>query len=167
MNTMGERRIVKPTNDRRAGALLVDAVIGLAVLTVGILGFLFSFQVSFRATRDVGVKDQVAAAMENAVETLKAADFSTLYATYQGANLPALDVLAPDGSPATVQVDFHVNETALPPEYGPLPDIDGDISQDTVNASGHYVLLPTRLTVDYSMSYGAEREVLFLVLAGD
>ena len=157
----------KITSDRRAGALLLDAVMGLAVLTVGILAFLFSFQMNFRVTSDVGVEDQAAAALENAVETLKAADFTTLYATYQGARLPALDIVAPDGSPATVQVGFDVNETALPAEYGPIADIDGDGSRSTQNASASYVLLPARLTLDYQTSYGAEQKVLFLILAGN
>jgi hypothetical protein len=157
----------KTTMDRQAGALLIDAVLGLTVLTIGILSFFFVFQMTFRATSDVGVEDQAGAAIENAAETLKTADFATLYATYQGARLPALDVIAPDGSPATVQVDFDVNEAALPPEYGPVVDIDGDGALDTANASGHYVLLPARLTLDYGMSYGAEQKVLFLVLAED
>jgi hypothetical protein len=154
------------TGDRQDGFLLVDAVLGLTVLTIGILAFLFAFQMSFRVTSDVGVEDHVDAAMENAVETLGAAGFSTLYATYQGAKLPAADVLAPDGTPATVQISFDVNETALPLEYGPVTDIDGDGLKGTPNASGHYLLLPTRLTIDYLMSYGPERKEVFLLLAG-
>ena len=81
--------------------------------------------------------------------------------------MPAMDVLLPDGSPAAVDVSFDVNETALPPEYGPLADLDGDGVNMTRDVSGTYVLLPARLTLDYAMSYGLERKVLFLVLAND
>jgi hypothetical protein len=140
---------------------------GLTVLMVGVLSYLFALHTSFRSTRDIGVEDQVGAALENAVETLKIAGFSTLYATYQGTSLPATDVIAPDGSPATVQVAFDVNETTLSPEYGPVGDIDGDAAKNTIDASASYILLPTRLTVDYQMSYGAERKVIFLVLRDD
>jgi hypothetical protein len=152
---------------RRSGALLLDALMGLTVLTIGVLSYLFALQTSFRSTRDIGVEDQVGAALENAVETLKTAGFSTLYATYQGASLPATDVIAPSGAPATVRVDFDVNETALAAEYGPVADIDGDGAKATINASASYILLPTRLTLDYQMSYGAERKVIYLVLRDD
>jgi len=147
--------------------LLLDALMGLTVLTVGVLSYLFALQTSFRSTRDIGVEDQVGAALENAVETVKSAGFSTLYATHQGAKLPATDVIAPDGSAATVQVQFDVNETTLAAEYGPVADIDGDGAKATIDASGSYVLLPTRLTLDYQMSYGAERKVIYLVLRDD
>jgi hypothetical protein len=152
--------------DRQAGALLIDAVLGITVLTVGILSFLLAVQKTFRATSDVGVEDQAGAAIENAVEALKAADFATLYQT-RGARLPALALIAPDGSPAAVDVQFDVDETALPPQYGPLFDIDGDGSNGTRDASGHYVLLPARLTLNYLMSYGPERKALYVVLAED
>ena len=152
---------------RRSGALLLDALMGLTVLTIGVLSYLFALQTSFRSTRDIGVEDQVGAALENAVETLKVAGFSTLYATYQGARLPATDVIAPDGTPATVQVAFDVNEPALGPEYGPVADIDGDGAKATIDASASYILLPTRLTLDYQMSYGAERKIMYLVIRDD
>jgi len=103
--------------------------------------------------------------MGSAVETLRAADFSTLYGSYENASLPAAGLAAPDGSPAVVRVHFDVNEPALPAEYGPVADIDGDGAKTSVNASTSYVLLPTRLTLDYQMSYGPEVKILYLILA--
>src|SRR5688572_20506149 len=167
MMRAGKKRVSRSRLGRRSGALLLDALMGLTVLTIGVLSYLFALQTSFRSTRDIGVEDQVGAALENAVETVKAAAFSTLYATYQGTTLPATDVIAPDGSAATVRVDFDVNETTLSPEYGPVADIDGDGAKVTLDASGSYILLPTRLTVDYQMSYGAERKVIYMVLRDD
>ena len=163
----GRKTISRARLGRRSGALLLDALMGLTVLTIGVLSYLFALHTSFRSTRDIGVEDQVGAALENAIETLKTAPFSTLYATYQGTSLPATDVIAPNGSAATVQVQFDVNETTLPAEYGPVADIDGDGAKVTLNASGSYVLMPTRLTLDYQMSYGAERKVIYLVLRDD
>jgi hypothetical protein len=163
----GKKKSSRARFGRRSGALLLDALMGLTVLTIGVLSYLFALHTSFRSTRDIGVEDQVGAALENAVETLKTAGFSTLYATYQGASLPATDVIAPDGSPATVRVAFDVNETTLAAEYGPVADIDGDGAKVTLDASGSHILLPTRLTLDYQMSYGAERKVMYLVIRDD
>jgi Tfp pilus assembly protein PilV len=150
---------------REGGWLLVEAMVALTVLTVGILGFLFSFQANFRATRELGSRDLAEVALQGAVETLHAANFTTLYTTYNGVKLPATGLVAPDGTPATVLVQFDVNETTLPLEYGPVQDIDGDGVKTTTNASASYVLLPTRLTLNYQMSYGPETKTLYLVLA--
>jgi len=151
-------------NNRLEGWLLIEAMIALTVLTVGVLGFLFSFHANFRATRELGNRDLAQVAMESAAENLKAADFGTLYDNYKGATFPAPDLIQPDGNPAKVTVSFDVNETALPGEYGPLEDIDGDGVLNTVDASTTYILLPTRLTLTYLMSYGPETKTMYLVL---
>ena len=150
---------------REGGWLLIEIMIALTVLTVGVLGFMTSFQSNFRATRELGHRDMAHVAMESAIETLRAGTFTNLYSQYQGALLPAPGLTAPDGTPAVVRVHFDVNEPALPAEYGPLDDIDGDGAKTTANAATKYVLLPTRLTLDYQMSYGPEVKVLFIVLA--
>ena len=155
----------KTTTDREFGWMLVEVMIALTVLTVGVLGFLFSFQANFRATREMGSRDQAQVALESALETLQAANFSTLYATYQNTTLPAPGLTAPDGTPAVVRIQFDVNEPALPAQYGPVADIDGDGAKTTVNASTSYVLLPTRVTLDFEMSYGPESKTLFVVIA--
>jgi Tfp pilus assembly protein PilV len=152
-------------SDRQQGWLLVEAMVALTVLTVGVLGFLFSFQANFRATREMGNRDLAQAALENAVETLHSASFGTLYTTYQGARLPASGLLDPTGNPAQVVVQFDVNETLLAAEYGPVTDIDGDGANTTTNASTSYVLLPARLTLDYQMSYGPESKTVYLIFA--
>ncbi len=162
--TNGGRR--SPDAGRQSGWLLVEAMIAITVLTIGVLGFLFSFQANFRATREMGNRDLAAVAMETAVERLRSANFATIYATYQGYTFPADGLLAPDGSAAVVRVRFDVNETTLPAEYGPVLDIDGDGAKSTVDASAKYVLLPTCLTLSYQMSYGAEVKRLYLVLRG-
>jgi hypothetical protein len=102
-------------------------------------------------------------AIKAAAERLRGADFSSLYVLYSGAHLPAPGLKAPDGTPAVVKVEFDVNETALPPEYGPISDIDGDGAMGTIDASGSYELLPCRLTVTYQMPFGPESKTLHLV----
>ena len=151
--------------DRQQGWLLIEAMIAITVLTVGVLGFLFSFQANFRATREMGNRDLAQAAVETVLETLRSGNFTTLYGTYQGARIPAPGLVDPAGNPAQVQIQFDVNETTLAPEYGPVLDIDGDGAMNTTNASASYVLLPTRLTLTYQMSYGPETKTLFLILA--
>jgi len=151
--------------DRQQGWLLIEAMIAITVLTVGVLGFLFSFQANFRATREMGNRDLAQAAVETVVETLRSGNFPQLYATYQGVRLPAPGLVDAAGNAAQVQIQFDVNETTLAPEYGPVLDIDGDGAMSTTNASASYVLLPTRLTLTYQMSYGPETKTLFLILA--
>jgi hypothetical protein len=103
-------------------------------------------------------------ALDSAVETLRAASFQTLYGTYQNFSFPAPGLVDSTNSPAVVQLQFFVNETTLPVEFGPVLDIDGDGAKTTVSASASYVLLPARLTLTYQMSYGPETKTLFLVL---
>jgi hypothetical protein len=151
--------------EREGGWLLVEAMIALTVLTVGVLGFLFSFHANFRATRELGSRDLAQVALESAAETLRAADFGTLYGSFQGATFPAPGLVDAYGSQAVVRVQFDVNETALAAEYGPVEDIDGDGAKTTVDASSSYVLLPARLSLTFQMNYGPETKTLFLVLA--
>lgn len=152
-------------HDRESGWLLIEAMIALTVLTVGVLGFLFSFQANFRATREMGNRDQAQAALETAVETLQSGNFSTLYDNFNNVQLPAPGLLAVDGNPATVRVQFDVNEPTLPAQYGPVADIDGDGAMTNPDCSNSYVILPARLTLTYQMSYGPETKTLFVIIA--
>jgi len=65
---------------------------------------------------------------------------------------------------AAVLVRFEVNETSLPPEFGPLYDLDGDGMLDTPDISASYLLLPARLTITYPVIHGPETKVMCLVL---
>lgn len=149
---------------REEGWLVVEAVLALTVLTIGVLGFLFSFQSNFRATKEIGDRDLAQVALESAAETLRTADFKTLYATYQGSSLPCPGLRGPSGGPAVVRVQFHVDETKMPIEYGPVTDIDEDGIMATTDSSASYVLLPTRFALTYQTSYGLETRVMFVVL---
>jgi hypothetical protein len=150
---------------REGGWMLVEVMIAVTVLSVGVLGFMFSFQSNFKATRDIVTRDRAQAALMSAAEILRAANFSTLYAMYEGAAYTAGGLTSPDGGQAAVRVHFDVNETAMPAEYGPIHDIDGDGAMVTANASTSYVLLPTRLTLSYQAAYGPETRTLYMVLA--
>ena len=150
--------------DRRGGWMLLEVMIALSLLTVGVLGFMFTFQTNFKATQEIGSRDQGHEALESAVETLRCADFGTLYANYQGANLPAPGLLGADGNPAVVTVGFDVNETTLPAAYGPVTDIDGDGAMKTTNASAGYMILPTCLSLTFKVGLISETKVLYLVL---
>jgi Tfp pilus assembly protein PilV len=150
---------------RRQGWLLIEAMIALTVLTVGVLGFMFSFQANFRATREISSRDVAQVAMDSAIETLRSGNFSTLYATYQNYQFPTTGLQATSSGPPVVTVVFHVNETTLPTEYGPLWDINGDGAKTSTNCSTNYILLPARLTLTYQMSFGPETKTVYLVLA--
>lgn len=149
---------------RREGWLLLELMIALTVLTVGILGFLFSFQTNFRATHEMDAQDHAQVALETEVETLRAADFSTLYANFNNATVPVPGLDAPGGGTASIVVQFFVNETALPGEFAALVDIDGDGKRTNANAASNYILLPTRLTLSYQDGSEAETKTLSFVL---
>src|SRR5262245_53216734 len=151
-----------PMNGRRQGWLLIEAMIALTVLTVGVLGFMFSFQANFRATREISARDLAQTSMDSAIETLRSANFSTLYATYQNYKFPTSGLQATSFGQPVVNVQFHVNETTLPTEYGPLWDIDGDGALKTTNCSTSYILLPTRLTLTYQMNFGPETKTVYV-----
>jgi Tfp pilus assembly protein PilW len=150
--------------ERTEGWLLLELMIALTVLTVGILGFLFSFQTNFRATHEIDGQDHAQVAMETVVEKLRASDFTTLFANYSNATFPVPGLDAPGGGTASIVVQFFVNETALPAEFAPLVDIDGDGKKTNTNASENYILLPTRLTLSYQDGSEAETKTLSFVL---
>ena len=156
--------MVKGFEKRQDGWLLIEVMIALMVLSLGVLGFMSAFQSNFRASREIGNRDLMETALESAAERLRAANFGTLYATYQNTTFPAPGLTGPDGNPAVVQVQFDVNETTLPLEYGPVLDIDGDGAKTNTNASTSYVILPTRLTLSYQMGNGVDTKVLYLLL---
>ena len=151
---------------RQGGWLLVELLIAATVLALGVLGFLFAFQSNFKASQEIACRDLVQQALTAGAERLQEEDLSTLYAAFQGAKLPASvpDLKDADGLPARVEVHFDVDETALPPEYGPVLDIDGDGEMKTADASTGYLILPCRLTVTYQMPYGRESKSLHVVL---
>ncbi len=167
-----------PAYPRRAGSMLLELIIALSVLTVGVLGFLLAFQKNFTATRDLANRDLVSAAFSNAVEQLANADFSTLYSTYQNATIaPATGTGSPGynvatagglvdfyGNPARVLVSFDVNETALPAEYGPVADLDGDGALTSADCSATYEILPTHLALTYQTSNGLVTRHMYIVL---
>jgi hypothetical protein len=128
----------------------------IAILTIGVLGFLFSFQGNFRATHELGKDDRAQVAVESVIEVLRSADFTTLFAAYNGKSFPVDDLPGPSGVPASVQVQFFVDETAIPLEFGPIPDLDGDGARSNTDTSSNSILLPVQLTLSYEMSYGTE-----------
>ncbi len=158
---MNLRRTIR---EREEGILLLELIMAITILTMGILGFLTAFHASLKAGQELGTRDQAQASFESVVETLNAADFSTLYSTYEAATFPVNGLVDSYGSPAVIRVDFHVNETTMPSEFGPIGDIDGDGAMGTVDASTSYVILPTRLTLTYEMTHGTETKEMFLVL---
>ncbi|MBI4584341.1 MAG: hypothetical protein HY717_10005 [Planctomycetes bacterium] len=171
-----QRYLAEPR--RQAGSMLLELTIALSVLTVGVLGFLLAFQKNFTAARDLASRDLVSAAFSNAVEQLANADFSTLYSTYQYTNIaPATGTGSPGsnvttagslvdfyGYPARVLVSFDVNETALPAEYGPVGDLDGDGALTSTDCSTTYEILPTHLSLTYQTSNGVLTKHMYIVL---
>ncbi len=175
---VSERETPAVRSSRESGAMLLELVIAMTVLAIGVLALISSFQGTFAARRDVMTRDSLSTLFNNAVDTLENDTFSTLYSTYNGTTITPLtgtvtsdpkkvavgELLDADGNPAEVAVDFFVDETNMPAEFGPILDIDGDGAMSTADCSSTYILLPTRLRITYQGRNGVETEDMFLVL---
>jgi hypothetical protein len=152
---------------RESGAFLLEMMFALVIFTVGLLGFLSSYRSVFQSGEDARHLDRVQLAFMNVAAGLRHDEFADLYADRHGTTVVAPGLTAPDGSPARVQVTCFVNETALPAEFGPVIDIDGDGALSTSDCSSTYRILPVRLRLTYATVYGAEsRELLLLIQEG-
>ena len=161
---------------RQWGSQLLELMLALTVLSVGAMGFLFATQANFKASRDVSSHDRVTGAFVNALETFRDNDFTTLYATFNNSfidpppttfsvsGLEIGELVDGAGNPARVFASFHVDETTLPAEYGPVIDLDGDGALTTIDVSATYQLLPTQLTITFQTSSGLESRSLFILL---
>jgi hypothetical protein len=156
----------RPGSSREGGALLLEVVVAMSLLLVGILGLMTTFASNYSATKGVMEKDEARAALENITEILRGTDFAALYGNYDGAVLEVPYLQGASGSPASVTVRCHVNERALPAQFGPVLDIDGSGALDNTDCRANYELLPVQLTLSYSTKYGAETRDLFLIFRG-
>ncbi len=152
--------------DPRAGMLLVDIVIAATIFTIGVLGLVGSFTANTRASRGLVQVDDGRFAMQNAVEFLRSAPFSDIYQNYEGASLSIASFKGADGLPADVDITCYVDETALPAEFGPVLDLDGDGALLTTDVSTSYQLLPVRLTLGYESEEGKVTRELFVLIEG-
>lgn len=152
---------------RDSGALLVEIMIAIALLSIGLLSFISSFAANFRAGRDLTERDEVRVALENVTEALREANFSEIYNDYNGAFLEAPYVDDGSGNPSAVQVACYVNEKGIPAEFGPVFDLDGTGGLSNTNASADYKLLPVQLTLTYGTTNGTQTRNLFLVIGED
>jgi len=163
--------------NRQEGSLLIEALIALTVLTVGLLGFMTSFMGNFSSARIVDDRDEARVALERIAETLRSADFSTVYQNYNGAafEVPNLQtswsytyggVTYSYSYPSYVWAIFYVNELGLPSQFGPILDIDGSGGLNKVNCSTSYKILPVRLFLMYTAGNFTDTRDMYLVLRG-
>ena len=154
--------------NRESGSLLVELLVGCTLLTVGLLGFCTSFASNFSATAEVEARDAVRVAFDNVVESLRTADFTTLYQNYNNASYEVPGLKSSYGTAyATVASSFYTNETALPAQFGPLTDMDGTGRLDNTNCTTDYKLLPCRLTISYLAGNRMETRERYIVLRDD
>jgi hypothetical protein len=153
--------------NRESGSFLIEMMIALTVLTVGLLGFFSSFMSNVKASSSVKGRDDVRVALENTAELIRGANFSTAYATYNNASISVPGLYGSGGSTATVQITCYVNETAIPPEFGPVIDLDGVAGLTTANCSATYKLLPVQLSLTYATDYGTDTRNLYILLGGN
>ncbi len=175
---------------RESGILLMQVAVAIPILLIGAMGFFFSFQSNFKATQEIIWRDLEMAAFENAIAALNNQVLEDLVASYQGLTIASptsptstygqgyfdiqeLESLRDaDGNPVNVTVQFFMDETNLPTEFGPVVDIDGlgtvDVNGNgalnTVNCANSYQILPARLTLTYETPRGPVTRQKFVIL---
>ncbi len=160
--------MIMQKHSRQAGSLMTEVLLAMTILSVGILSFLGAFLSNNRAVDTINELDEAYMALNNVVENLKSQDFSQLYSQYYGTTFPVPNLTGPDGSPAYVEPIFYTSETALPPEFGPLQDLDASPGTQSVDTSTSYRILPVELRLNYSSSRGdLSTHRIFLVFGSD
>jgi len=170
--------------NRQSGTLLIELVLALSVLTVGLLGFMSSFSSNFSAAEEINQRDGARAAHERTVETLRSANFSSLYQDYQYAYLEDPDLEPFTGTytytdtktgelktasysvPAYSYVYFYTNEFALPSYFGPVIDLDGSGAKDNTNCTTGYKMLPALIYMVYGVGNRIEVRERYVLISG-
>jgi hypothetical protein len=147
--------------------MLLEAMIAIALLAIGILGFMSSFVSTVKASDDATQQDEVRVALENMVEFLRSLEFDMLYTNLNGAYLEVPSLRGENGYSAYAVVDFFVNEHKLPAEFGPVLDLDGDPAKQVLDCSATYEMLPTRITLRYLANGGPMQKTLYMLLVPD
>lgn len=167
---------------RRRGFTLVEVTMSLAVVAVA-LGLLVSSMLALtHARRQSNERNEVATVMSRALETLESLGPTGAFAAYapapDGAPFPAAGagagepfsiaaLQAPDGGgPATVEIEFIVDETELDATLGLPRDLDGDgeIGNPNVTQLGEdgevlATMLPVRLRASWRGFSGQPRSL--------
>jgi len=151
-------------SNRKGGFALLELMIAMTLLTVGILGILLSMGQCFRGNEASLREDDATVAFMETLERLRTQNLAELYSKYQGKTIPARNLISDSGNLAMVRVNFFVNETTLPAEFGALWDLDGDGELSNPNVSGSYYLLPTRLDLFYQGVDGYHARSLWTVI---
>jgi hypothetical protein len=151
-------------SSRASGIMVIELYMALAVLAVGILSAFALFHCISFSSRSAAEVDDVRTALDQVVELLRRAPFEEMYARYQGAEIEVPNLFEEDGRPARVKVRFYVDELEMPPEFGPVVDINGIGRLETPDCSVNYRILPARLTLTYRGFREKVSQELFLVL---
>ena len=158
---------MQQSTTRQSGTLLLELQIALAILVIGVLAYLSSFATGFRTAQAVFEQDESQFVLENIAETLRNTELSTIYDTYHNTTINVTELTNADGGPATCTVTCYTNETNLPSEFGPVFDIDGSGGLNNSTATSGYWILPVKVSVTYTDSYGTQTDEIFIVLGED
>jgi len=136
---------------RQEGFMMVELVIAMSILLIGLLGFCGAFTSNFKATNDVKTRDQISVDLKKTAETLRSADFNTLYFAYNSKTING------------VTVTCYIDESAIPSQFG-VTDIDGNTSTINKNVTS-YRVLPVRLSKTFPVGdKDVELKELFIVI---
>ena len=165
-------------NGRRAGASLVEIVMGLTIFTTGLLTIMVGLLSAHKTVRATGLEDEVCFAFEDLRERMCDWDFSRVYADFHGRTFGTAHVQDSSGAPALIHVTCYGDGTDLPEEFSlieavvsPLEDIvsslldlldDGDSS--TTGDTSSYQLLPVEFRLSWDDGSAVRTRKYFFIL---
>ena len=146
---------------RSAGFTLVEVVVAVTVVSMSVLGLGAVFIASQRA-HEVAVEEAVVShALRRAVSEVRGKEFAeigTLYEDY-GFTVPEVE--------GSGSITMYFDETRDVPQLGLPRDLDGDGLAKSTDVSASYVLIPIRVTVNWSSTDGQRTQSLYTYLSED
>lgn len=155
------------TENRRQGGSLVEVVMGLTILTVGLLSIMVSLLSAHSSVRSTALEDQAWLALEDTREQMRGWDFSRLYADFDGRQFKTEQLRGSSGDPGIIEVTCYVNELTVPAVFGRIADLDGVGGLETADCSTSYKLLPVELSLTWEGDDGEQTREYFFIIGPD
>lgn len=145
----------------------------MALIVIGLFGLFAALASSAKVRANTMETDLVTRAAAAAYENVRATSFGSVYSTYHNTTFDVPGLFPAAGETAVGRILLHVNETALPAAFAPVPpagpttsmDLNGDADAADADVSGlgaapRFRLLPVEIVVRWKGVAG-DREVRF------
>jgi len=146
-----------------SGFSLLDAMTGVALLTLGFMGLASSMVASSRSCDDAKEDALVNHSLRRMAETLRASPFTETLVKYQNYAFAIPSLVDGAGT-----VTFFVNEkdnSSDAQRLGLPRDLDGDGLATKLDVTSSFNLLPCKIRATWTSRDGLETRDLFILLA--